>query len=221
MPICITKRAQDLADYIIRTELKPIPLPQEFFYASLPLCVIDAVFSIGVSYTSTSNTVARFCDRQGWVISLSPNIKRQTGEHTISDFLNLPENLSPDRMADTLFGNRQRTSTRSGILKADAVRHFATSLQEAKINDFCDLDEGRLVIAEALAREIPGQKSGISFDYFRMLAGDDNLVKPISARKGYKKKGQDRTGKSSKLDKYYAQKRVEQDARAANQGSDI
>lgn len=46
-------------------------------------------------------------------------------------------------------------------------------------------------------------------------------VKPISAKNGYKKKGQDRTGTTSKLDKHYAQKRADQNARAASQGSDI
>lgn len=32
--------------------------------------------------------------------------------------------------------------------------------------------------AEAIIRSIPGQRSGISFDYFRMLAGDDGRIKP-------------------------------------------
>ena len=30
-------------------------------YRNLPLCVIDAVYSINANYTSTSNTVKRFC----------------------------------------------------------------------------------------------------------------------------------------------------------------
>ena len=46
-------------------------------------------------------------------------------------------------------------------------------------------------------------------------------VKPESARNGYKKKGQDRSGKSSKLDRHYARKRTEKAARTASQGSDI
>ena len=35
-------------------------------YTSLPLCVIDAVFSIGVRYESTENTVRDFCVRHHW-----------------------------------------------------------------------------------------------------------------------------------------------------------
>ncbi|MCG7519501.1 hypothetical protein [Ruegeria sp. Ofav3-42] len=174
----IEKQTKQLADYIIETGLKPLPLPAEFFYASLPLCVIDAVFSIGVTYTSTANTVTRFCERQGWTKSLAPDAPRATGEHTISEFLALFDGLTPDQMADDLFGNRQHTSTRSGILKAEAVRQYAEALQANGIEDFGDMTETRLTMIEKQVRRIPGQGSGISFDYFRMLAGNDNLIKP-------------------------------------------
>ena len=174
----IAGQAKLVADHIIETGLKPLPLPEEFFYASLPLCVIDAVFSIGVTYTSTANTVARFCERQGCTKSLAPDAPRSTGERTISEFLALFDDLTPDQMADDLFGNRQRTSTRSGILKAEAVRQFATALKENGIEDFGDMTETLLTTVKKQVRNIPGQGSGISFDYFRMLAGNDNLTKP-------------------------------------------
>jgi len=167
-----------LAGYIIDTGLEPLPLPPEFYYASLPLCVIDAVFSIGVTYTSTRNTVARFCERQEWMKSKAPDQHRMEGEHTIGAFLSLFDNMRPDQMADDLFGNRQRTSSRSGILKAEAVWHYAMALRDTGINDFPDLNNDRLTEAEAIVRSIPGQRSGISFDYFRMLAGDNGRIKP-------------------------------------------
>ncbi len=167
-----------LAGYIQNTALNPLPLPQEFFYASLPLCVIDAVFSIGVTYTSTRNTVTRFCKQQSWSMSLGSDMARVKGEHSISEFLALVEGHSPEQLATNLFGNHQRTSSRSGILKAEAVQQFATALMEAGIDDFSDINEGCLTRAEALVRKIPGQASRISFDYFRMLAGDDTLIKP-------------------------------------------
>ncbi len=53
---------ENLADYIEATGLEPLPLPSEFYYPSLPLCIIDAVYSIGVTYTSTRKTVIRFCE---------------------------------------------------------------------------------------------------------------------------------------------------------------
>lgn len=46
-------------------------------------------------------------------------------------------------------------------------------------------------------------------------------VKPLSAKNGNEKKGQDCTGKSSKLDRHYVQKRADQVARTGSQGSDI
>jgi len=55
-----------LADHIEEIGLAPVEVSEEHRYASLPLCVIDAVFSIGVGYTSTQATVARFCDKSGW-----------------------------------------------------------------------------------------------------------------------------------------------------------
>jgi hypothetical protein len=38
-------------------------------------------------------------------------------------------------------------------------------------------DEGKVEIAESYVREIKGQSPGISFDYFRLLAGDEEMVK--------------------------------------------
>lgn len=111
-------------------------------------------------------------------MSLEADAKRLQGEHSITDLLILFKGLSPEQMVDDLFGNRLRTSSRPGILKARAILQFASALDNAGIDDFCDLNEDRLAIAEALVREIPGKASGISFDYFRMLAGDDNLIKP-------------------------------------------
>ena len=41
-----------LADHIEQAGLEASTLAEEYRYASLPLCVVDAVFSIGVRYTS-------------------------------------------------------------------------------------------------------------------------------------------------------------------------
>jgi hypothetical protein len=74
-----------------------------------------------------------------------------------------------------LFANRQRTSSRSGILKAEAVYLFAKALLAAGINKFSDLrDRGKLTDAEMRVKEIPGQGSGITFKYFLMLSGEDD-----------------------------------------------
>ncbi|GAA6164005.1 hypothetical protein NBRC116590_17090 [Pelagimonas sp. KU-00592-HH] len=96
----------------------------------------------------------------------------------MSELLTLFEGLEEIEAADTLFGNRQRTSTRSGILKSEAVRLFCLALVSSGIEDFSDMDESKVANAAHWVSQIPGQRSGISFDYFQMLAGNDNLIKP-------------------------------------------
>ena len=172
------EQAQKLVEYIINTDLQMLPLPSEFFYASLPICVVDAVYSINAFYKSTQNVVNRFCNRYGWKTSLYPDEPRIKGEYTISKFLDLVASQSPDEMANDLYKNRQRTSTKSGILKAEAVREFARALSDCGIDDFMDLEQDKLHKAKCLIKEIPGQRSGISFGYFCMLAGNDKIIKP-------------------------------------------
>jgi hypothetical protein len=72
-------------------------------YASLPQCVIDAVFSIGARYESTENAVKHFCDRVGW----RKDGRGQAGrEHTINEFVQiiLPFANRWKNMAVDLFG---------------------------------------------------------------------------------------------------------------------
>ncbi|MGH9557244.1 MAG: hypothetical protein ACRD2Y_15615 [Terriglobales bacterium] len=99
---------------------------------------------------------------------------------TVRDFIGImEERLKAGHTYATLFGNTQRTSARSGILKAEAVHRFAKALLDSGINAFSDLrDRGKLEAAERKVREIPGQGSGITFKYFLMLAGEDDYVKP-------------------------------------------
>jgi hypothetical protein len=71
-----------------------------------------------------------------------------------------------------VFRNRQRTSSRSGILKAEAVYRFAGALVVCGIDTISDAaDAERMTGASKIIETIPGQGSGISFTYFCMLAG--------------------------------------------------
>ena len=167
-----------LADHVVRVGLVPVGVSAEYRYASLPLCVIDAVFSIGVRYSSTQATVARFCEKAAWPRFAMSREDRGAGSHGLSDLLRLYDGLAFEVAADRLFGNRQRTSTSSGILKAEAVALFARSLQKSGIDSFAEITPERLELAEAVILGLPGQGSGIAFDYFRMLAGDDDIIKP-------------------------------------------
>ena len=152
-------------------------LGPEYSYNSLPLCVIDAVFSIGVRYRNAQKAVEAWCASQSppW-----PMFGRIPGHvYTISDMIKATEGKAGEALTERFFGgNRQRTSTHNGILKADAVLQFAKALQESQVEDFPDIRDGaRAERASATVRGIPGQRRGISFEYLMMLAGDDSNVK--------------------------------------------
>ena len=82
-------------------------------------------------------------------------------------------------MAKSVYQNRQRTSARMGILKSEAVFRFANVFKAFGVEYFQDLSK---VINDAKfelgLRAIPGQRSGISIQYFWMLAGSECFVKP-------------------------------------------
>lgn len=167
-----------LAEHIEQSGLGVPALAKEYRYASLPLCVVDAVLSIGVRYSSTQKVVANLCDYTGWTRFTSSREPRGAGDRRLHDLAALLDTLSIEGMAETVFQNRQRTSSRSGIHKAEAVLLYCRASLEAGINSYIDFDQERREYAEAMILGLPGQSSGIAFDYFMMLAGDDNLIKP-------------------------------------------
>ncbi|MEX0970382.1 MAG: hypothetical protein WD046_08075 [Paracoccaceae bacterium] len=167
-----------LADHIEQSGLGVPALAEEYRYASLPLCVVDAVFSIGVRYASTQKVVSNLCSYTGWARFASSREARGAGECGPSDLVALFDAHGIEGMTEAVFQNRQRTSSRSGILKAEAVLLFCRALLEAGINSYTDFDQDRREYAEAMILGLPGQSSGIAFDYFMMLAGDNNLIKP-------------------------------------------
>ncbi|MGB0011830.1 MAG: hypothetical protein WBQ03_09500 [Candidatus Sulfotelmatobacter sp.] len=167
-----------LVAYIRRTltDLNASPTNAAHEYASLPLCVIDAVFSIGVRYESTERTVTNFCSRYLW----QRDGRGRAEEHPISDFLRIlqPYDNRWEDMANHVFRNRQRTSTRSGILKAEATFRFARALQDFGIATFADgLKSGLRNGLRQAIKAIPGQSSGLSYAYFLILAGNEDGVK--------------------------------------------
>jgi hypothetical protein len=143
----------------------------EYGYPHLPLCFLDAVWSIGVRYQGVQGVVKRYVK---WA-SLGPS-----SAHTTAEFLEKLSGYSAEEAAVTIFGNRQRTSARGGILKAEAVVRFARILDECGIQTFEDLvqHKDKLPLVEDKIRQIPGQTSGLSWRYFLMLAGASHLTKP-------------------------------------------
>ena len=161
--------------------LSKAKLSDEYFYQSLPLCVIDAVYSIGVKYESTKETVKRYCNyfnlqRIKNNKDLMPN---QDTQESIEAFFNKMNRIGVDTFTEKIFDNRQRTSTNKGILKSEAAYRFAKTLKNHDVNYFQDVT--KVVLKSNFEKDIksiPGQRSGISLRYFYMLSGSNNFIKP-------------------------------------------
>ena len=90
----------------------------------------------------------------------------------------------PDSKSLQSVANSQRTSTRGGITKADAVLRHAAVLTEAEVQTRQDAaaliaDPARFEQVNTQLRRIPGEGSrGVRRGYLWMLLGDDDGVKP-------------------------------------------
>lgn len=135
-------------------------------YASVPVAAIDSVWSLGVQYQGVLNVIERLrahAEAHGV----------EFGSMTTSAFVDLvDETGGPDALAEHV-GNRQRTSARSGILKAEAVYREAVMLRAEGIERPGDVKGARPEVHRTLERrwryEVPGQASGLSWEYFLML----------------------------------------------------
>jgi hypothetical protein len=154
-------------------------LGEEYGYPSVPLCIIDAVFSIGVTYTSTENTVRRFCEVFDIPQKSEKSPPDTADQLSVSEFIRLYDEHGIDGITEKAYQNRQRTSSRGGILKAEAVLRFSEALSRYGVEYLQDVDKivGNLEF-ESEIKNIPGQNSGISLRYFYMLVGEKNYIKP-------------------------------------------
>jgi hypothetical protein len=157
------------------------PQPRQRRWTSLSFCIVDAVWSIGSHYDNVVVPLVRekFAEKLG------------VTQPTIPASETLPEDPLPlskldDLTVDSLTGmtNRQRTSTRGGILKADAVlRHIAVFRNhnvETMEDALALFSEPELfdVVDNAL-QSIPGEGGhGVRRNYLWMLIGQDDLIKP-------------------------------------------
>jgi hypothetical protein len=154
-------------------------------------------------------------------------------------------NIEPDRLSEVFCLRDQRHVTKDLMLKYDRkrIKLEINDLTRGLVGKYIDIYEygcGRIQVRAngvVLPHTILNPERRITHaaitENKRLSAVLEHIkaeqekappkvkVKPISAKNGYKKKGQERTGRSSKMEPYYARKRAEREARAANQGSDI
>jgi hypothetical protein len=148
-------------------------LGEEYSYRHLPLCVINAIFAVNVKYSATKNVIERFCDHIGID---NPKSFKPVNEFSIRDLIALYREHSVNYLAEVIYQNSQRTSPRSGILKAEAVLRVAELMARFGINTIEDVpkfvDD---TVFEAEYKRIPGQASGVSLNYLRMIVGQENI----------------------------------------------
>jgi len=152
------------------------------WYSCLPFCILAAVFSINSRYSVVHRLLERYRDRYGLPPIELVALPRGAHEPTVSELISHIQALGADRFASQVLLNRMRTSTRGGILKAQAGLDFAQVLAAHGVER---KDDARRLLPNpsALAdlvrdlKHVHGQASGISVDYFLMNVGDPTRVK--------------------------------------------
>lgn len=153
--------------------------PRTHRWRSLTSCVLDAVWSIGVTYDSHVVRYVRavFADMDGGDPLTTELLDPGSDPTPLSDFrTRFP--TAEDLMKLT---SRHLTSPRSGIRKADAALRYADVLRADGVDTMADArsclqDKDRAAALTAELKRIPGD--GVRTGYFWMLVGADDLVKP-------------------------------------------
>jgi len=102
--------SQNLAD-----KFNKIILGDEFFNHSLPLAMIDAVFSSQAKYPSVQNVVQRYCEKYELPIFRSPrdHLPPPENQESVSDLIQKIKNEGIQYFIENVFQNRSVTSGRT------------------------------------------------------------------------------------------------------------
>ena len=158
------------------------PQPRQRRWCSLSYCVLDAVWSIGAVYDAVVvPLVWRVASANG---DSTPLVS--LAEHLPPDPLPLPTLLAqyPDASALQELTNRQRTSPRGGIPKADAALRYARILADHDVLDLGQaeqllVEETRWPLVDTALAAVPGDGAdGVRRGYLWMLVGSNEVIKP-------------------------------------------
>jgi hypothetical protein len=140
-------------------------------YQSLALVTIDSLWSSGVRYTGVRNVIARYRAARA-------RAGADADRDTPKELARFIEDAGGAEGFAEVVANRQRTSSQGGILKAEAVALAADVLIDAGMSVPADI---AAATPEELAKmrdrwtAIRGQGSGLSWDYFLMLTGQQGV----------------------------------------------
>jgi len=142
--------------------------PFEGYPGSLALCVLDAIWSISARYPITRGVIQRYRDRRRW--------QGNPDEDGLPELLAFYSAIGGVDSFIDIVGTRNRVSTQPDAMrKGEAVFRAATALHDLGVDtagQFRSADDTPLgeQVRDAWCA-IPGQGSGISWRYLRMLAG--------------------------------------------------
>jgi hypothetical protein len=158
----------------ILSELKVLGDPSTWklpdgYHQSVGLSILDSIWSMGVNYHK--HVVPVVCRYRAFRIGEGADPEKDSADDLVSVFDGVG---GVEGFINRIAENRQRTSTVSGILKADAVLLAAQGIQKLGLATPADVVRSQDAV-EAFWLTIKGQGSGISFGYFMMLLGQDGI----------------------------------------------
>ena len=138
---------------------------------SLAKCILDAIWSMGVRYGAVVGVVDRYAD---W---LAVEARGTTRNRTAGQLADDIESVGgPQQFAEHVVKNSMRTSSRNGVLKAEAVARASEVLSQMGVESAADLRKRFNESAvEGGWRAVRGQRSGISWHYLLILANVEDV----------------------------------------------
>lgn len=145
-------------------------------YRSIALCIIDSIYSTGSHYNSVINVVAKYVDYRA---SQGVNAYDDGVEELLATFEELG---GSEAWADMVCNRKPAHTKANALLKSEVINRAAVVLKEQGIWSGEELkvkvstSQGLRELEKVWLR-LPSQSSGISFNYFLILAGYQS-VKP-------------------------------------------
>ena len=176
MPDVDAAKFDELVEAVVALD----PQPRERRWVSLSLCIADAVWSIGAHYDNVVVPLVRKLATKFSVEQCTVPMGAPLGADPLP--LTRLAELSVDELISLT--NRQNTSTRGGIRKADAVLRHIDVFRADGVTGLADAialfrDEERFAAVNTDLRKIPGEGAhAVRRDYLWMLIGQDDLIKP-------------------------------------------
>lgn len=142
-----------------------------YCYNSLPICILDCVYSLRATYkTTTVPLVERYAER-----FLGGDKTAADESDTLTDFINNLTSLGLDNFADHVVRNHQKSG---GVPKAKVCFDVAKALRELGIETVSDFKKyPSEEILDSKIRTVKGMGDA-GVNYLFMLAGDENRSKP-------------------------------------------